>query len=76
MRSHDLYTSIYVGEHHIECFNFVLEIHFQDSWNSHNLIEAKYTYRRASIVTGICNDMLYFYVGAEILSFSRWMIRL
>jgi hypothetical protein len=33
------------------------------------------TYRRASIVTGICNDMLYFYVGVEILSFSRWMIR-
>jgi hypothetical protein len=47
-----------------------LEIHFQDSWNSHNVIEAKYTYRRVNILTEVYNDMLYFYVGVELLSFS------
>jgi hypothetical protein len=36
------------------------EIDFQDSGNSHNVIEANYTYWRVSILNGVCNDMLYF----------------
>jgi hypothetical protein len=52
---------------------FFWEMHFQYSWNSHNVIETKYTYRRVNILAGVCNDMLYFYVCVELLSFSRWM---
>jgi hypothetical protein len=60
MRQYDLYTFPYMKVSIIFSVSFFFEIHFQDSGNSHNVIEANYTYWRVSILSEVCNDMLYF----------------
>jgi hypothetical protein len=59
MRPHDLYTFPYMKVSIIFSVSF-FEILFQDSGNSHNVIEANYTYWRVTILSGVYNDMLYF----------------
>jgi hypothetical protein len=64
MRQHDLYTFPYMKVSIIFSVSFK-KIHFQDSGISHNVIEANYTYWRVSILSGVCNDMLYFMLGLK-----------